>query len=141
DSGSNSSRVENEYVIPSYQKKLVPQTRKRSFSKQDPSSFHSLPPTIAPIPTINAKSSNIDSGHYNSNLKSIDINSNDGMTTIRPRQQSKDSGIQIVNDNNIIISYIRSILNYINLEIIKFIVLCLLWYASSAITNNIGKQI
>ncbi|CAG8712602.1 13279_t:CDS:2, partial [Ambispora leptoticha] len=54
-------------------------------------------------------------------------------------------GLHTDNNNNTISGRVANLLVYIfgsvNVDTIRFIVYCLLWYASSAITNNSGKQI
>jgi len=159
-SSSSSTRVEAECVIPAYPSKQAP-TRKRSFSIQDSSSISSLssPLTISPI-QIHANAvdpmfysinlNNIITNNIN-NIKDNNNNNNNSSTPVSSLHQKNHEKLETSINNNInnlrygldyiINNLIKFISSYVNLKIIKFIVLCLSWYASSAITNNIGKQI
>ncbi|CAG8595370.1 14168_t:CDS:2 [Acaulospora morrowiae] len=153
-------RIDTEFVIRGHQKQIP--TRKRSNSKplQDLHTF-----ALSSTPSINSNfynnnnHDNLKTSHFDiPNLQSINFDlpykSNSLLGKLRQQYEpvekekvisslaskvlpSEKSGSSI----NSLSDLVKYLFSSINIVSVKFLVLCLLWYASSAVTNNIGKQI
>ncbi|CAG8560720.1 14598_t:CDS:2 [Acaulospora morrowiae] len=154
-------RIDTEFVIRGHQQKQIP-TRKRSNSKplQDLHTFAlSSTPSINPNFYNNNNFDNLKTSRFDiPNLQSINFDraykSNSLLGKLRQQYEpvekekvisslaskvlpSEKSGSSI----NSLLDLVNYLFSSINIISVKFLVLCLLWYASSAVTNNIGKQI
>ncbi|CAI2171952.1 12464_t:CDS:2 [Funneliformis geosporum] len=163
---ANGPRIDTEFVINGYSsgqqaKKQQGPTRKRSFSKES-YTLPSLTPNINPTPYIDSLKSSrfigmqsLDFGaQYKSNsllgklrqqyeeVEKEKVNPiiNNMMNSAKPFLPEKLTSSS-VNIEYSLVNFKRSISNSLNYDTLKFIVYCLLWYASSAITNNTSKQL
>lgn len=136
---SNGPLIDTEFVIHGYQQQKQNSARRRSVSKPSLSSKPFVPP-----PPYNSAQINI------SKLQSLDFTppykSNSFLGQLRQKYEAV--GRRKTNPSNTSKPLLEGTLDSINyisslftLDTLKFITYCLLWYASSAVTNNIGKQI
>ncbi|CAG8617309.1 1040_t:CDS:2, partial [Funneliformis mosseae] len=161
----NGPRIDTEFVKNGYssgqQAKQQGPTRKRSFSKES-YTLPSAAPNIHPTPYIDSLKTSrfigmqsLDFGaQYKSNsllgklrqqYKEVEkekVNPiiNNMMNSAKPYLSEKLTSPS-VNKEFSLVNFKRSIFNSLKYDTLKFIVYCLLWYASSAITNNSGKQL
>jgi hypothetical protein len=151
---ADSSRIDTEFVINGYsssqQVKQQGPTRKRSFSKPSQEG-HTL---SSAVPNIHRF------GIAKNEMQNLDNKPNGLIGILRQHEEEK---VNLLNDfisenpylrekynrpsaktENPIITFKEIIINIfksLNYDTLKFLVYCLLWYASSAITNNTGKQL
>jgi len=151
---ADSPRITNGYSSSQQVKQVKQQgpTRKRSFSKESHTTLSSAAPKIHPTPYTPYIDS-LKSSRFNG-LQSLDFGYKSTSLLGKLRQQYEEVEKEKVNHPKLpenltssvnveylLVNFKRIIFNSLNYDTIKFLVYCLLWYASSAITNNTGKQL
>lgn len=147
---ADSPRIDMEFVINGYsssqQAKQQGPTRKRSFSKPSQEGHTTL---SSAVPNIH---------RFKNGLQNLDFveqyKSNSLIGKLRQHEEERVNPLNFRDPKNSpekskktkfsplnLIEIILNKFNTLNYDTLKFLVYCLLWYASSAITNNTGKQL
>uniref|UniRef100_A0A1D1XH18 Putative transporter C83.11 n=1 Tax=Anthurium amnicola TaxID=1678845 RepID=A0A1D1XH18_9ARAE len=152
---TDSPRISTEFVINGYnssqQVKQQGPTRKRSFSKPSQEGHTALSSAAPNIHRFGVAKNELQSFDYKSNsllgkLRQNEEKVNPINPIINIKSQPKqykpnDLTPSSFNIENSLVNIKKIIFNSLSYDTVKFLVYCLLWYASSAITNNTGKQL
>ncbi|RGB30270.1 triose-phosphate transporter family-domain-containing protein [Rhizophagus diaphanus] len=150
---ADSPRIDMEFVTNGYSSKQAKQqgpTRKRSFSKPSQEGHTTFSSTVPNVHMFKNGLQNLDfvtQHNYEGFIGKLrrheeekvnPLNFKDpGISREKSKIKTKFSPLNLIK----IIFNIFNTFNTLNYDTLKFLVYCLLWYASSAITNNTGKQL